>query len=336
MRELRIKRRREIALMMNYPFTVSVCVTTYKPDDKKLRLTLESIMRQKNCPFEIIVADDGTEDLAQEEIEDYFAAWNFHAYKIVRAPKNYGTVHNTLAAYLVARGKYIKDISPGDYLYADTALADMTAFMEAGGHEAAFGRACYYCEEQGVYRILDYMNPRDLSPYEAGDFAAAAHAQLLCQDYPCGAAFMARRELLTGYMRLLLDRVTFTEDRAYTMMLADGIRLAFWNHNFVWYEYGGGISTNRENVWQERIIRDNQAFFALLAQRHPELSSVCRWHIFDGYEAEEIWYAYAEETKEYYRRIDEARAQGMFSYLRGAAPEELAKLVREKVTFSCV
>ena len=158
--------------MKTYPFLVSVCVTTYKPDYAELGLTLESILRQKNCSFEIIIADDGTEDFAQEEIEDYLAKWNFNAYKIVRAPKNHGTVHNTLAACLVARGKYIKDISPGDYLYADTVLADMAAFMEAGSCEAAFGRACYYREERGAYRILDYMNPRDLAPYESGDFAA--------------------------------------------------------------------------------------------------------------------------------------------------------------------
>ena len=93
--------------MKAYPFLVSVCVTTYKPDYAELGLTLESILRQKNCSFEIIIADDGTDNFAQEEIEDYLATWNFNAYKIVRAPKNYGTVHNTLAACLVARGKYI-------------------------------------------------------------------------------------------------------------------------------------------------------------------------------------------------------------------------------------
>lgn len=93
--------------MKAYPFLVSVCVTTYKPDYAELGLTLESILRQKNCSFEIIIADDGTDNFAQEEIEDYLAKWNFNAYKIVRAPKNYGTVHNTLAACLVARGKHI-------------------------------------------------------------------------------------------------------------------------------------------------------------------------------------------------------------------------------------
>lgn len=320
--------------MRGYPFSVSVCVTTYKPDYAELGLTLESILRQKNCSFEIIVADDGTEDFAQEEIEEYFAKWKFSAYKIVRAPKNRGTVHNTLAASLVARGKYIKDISPGDYLYADTVLDGMTTFMEEERCEAAFGRACYYGEERGAYHILDYMNPRDLAPYEAGDFAAARRAQLVFQDYPCGAAFMARRELLVEYMRLLLDRVTYAEDRAYTMMVADGILLAFWNRNFVWYEYGNGISTNKEKSWQERIIKDNQAFFALLAQRHPELSSICKWHIFDERDMEEAWFSYAEETKEYYRRIDGARAKGERSYLQDATSAELVKLVRAEAMFA--
>ena len=320
--------------MKTYPFLVSVCVTTYKPDYAELGLTLESILRQKNCSFEIIIADDGTEDFVQEEIEDYLAKWNFNAYKIVRAPKNHGTVHNTLAACLVARGKYIKDISPGDYLYADTVLADMAAFMEAGSCEVAFGRACYYREERGAYRILDYMNPRDLVPYESGDFAAVKRAQLVCQDYPCGAAFMVRRERLTEYMRLLLDRVTYAEDRAYTMMLADDVRPAFWNHNFVWYEYGNGISTNKEKSWQARIIKDNQAFFALLAQRRPELSSICKWHIFDERDMEEAWFSYTEETKAYYRSIDEKRHEGTLSYLQDVAPAELEKLVRAEAAFA--
>ena len=45
--------------MKTYPFLVSVCIMTYKPDYKELGLTLESILRQKNCSFEIIIADDG-------------------------------------------------------------------------------------------------------------------------------------------------------------------------------------------------------------------------------------------------------------------------------------
>lgn len=311
-----------------YPFTVSVCVTTYQPDYEKLGLTLSSVLRQKGCSFEIIIADDGTENFLQEEIEKYFTQWNFTAYKIVRAPKNYGTVHNILAACLVARGKYIKDISPGDYLYADTTLKEFAAFMQEGQYGAAFARACYYKKEASIYRILDYMNPRDLTPYEARDFVAAKRAQLLFQDYPCGAAFMARREILTKYTRLLLDFVTYTEDRAYTMMLADDVPLAFWNHNLIWYEYANGISTNKESYWQEKIIQDNQNFFALLAKRHPEISSLCRWHIFDGQMPEPIWHAYTEETRRYYHKLDEKRCQGLLSYRKNVAPAELEKIVR--------
>ena len=145
---------------------------------------------------------------------------------------------------------------------------------------------------------------------------------------------MVRRERLTEYMRLLLDRVTYAEDRAYTMMLADDVRLAFWNYNFVWYEYGNGISTNKEKSWQARIIKDNQAFFALLAQRCPELASICKWHIFDEQDMEEAWFSYTEETKAYYRCIDEKRHEGTLSYLQDVAPAELEKLVRAEAAFA--
>ena len=169
-------------------FDVSVCILTYRSDFLKLKRTLASVVEQKGCSFEIVIADDGSEDFPRKAIEDDLASKGFTAYKILQAPKNQGVVHNVYRAFSHARGKYIKNISPGDYLYSDHVLADMFRFMEESGYPAAFGRACYYREEGGHYHILDEMHPRNLEPYERNDFAAARRAHLLCQDYPIGAA----------------------------------------------------------------------------------------------------------------------------------------------------
>ena len=71
---------------------VSVCVLTYRPNLLKLFATLESIVCQQGCSFEIIIADDGTPDFDRKMIEAYFAQRNFHAYIIAANPYNKGTI----------------------------------------------------------------------------------------------------------------------------------------------------------------------------------------------------------------------------------------------------
>ena len=319
-------------------FDVSVCVITYRSDLTKLCRTLASVLCQQGCSFEVIVADDGTENFPQEEIEDVFSSAGFSAYKIIRAPENQGVVRNVSRAFSHAQGKYIKNISPGDYLYDEHVLAAFFRFMEAHGHIAAFGRACYYREEAGRYTILDEMHPRNLQPYEEKDFAAARRAHLLCQDYAIGAAFMAKREVLFEYTEPMLGKLLHLEDRAYTLMVADGIDIAFWNYNLLWYEYGSGISTSDDPRRQAQVIKDNQACFALIAEKHPELAGWCKWHIFNEEDMEEAWLDYYAEVKAYYESIDEAvaraKAAGRHAYLQDVAPEKLKKLVQAEVVIA--
>ena len=54
-------------------YDVSVCVLTYHPDYDRLFITLTSVIRQKGCTCEIIIADDGTPDFRQKEIEAWMA-----------------------------------------------------------------------------------------------------------------------------------------------------------------------------------------------------------------------------------------------------------------------
>lgn len=321
-------------------FDISVCVITYRSDPLKLQRTLASVLRQKGCSFEIVIADDGTENFPRRDIEAYFSSMRFTAYKILQAPKNQGVVRNVHRAFSHAKGRYIKNISPGDYLYSDHVLANLLRFMEENDHLAAFGRACYYHDEGGTYRILDEMHPRNLQPYEKNDFKSLKRAHLLCQDYPIGAAFMARREILLHYTEPLLDHVVHLEDRAYTLMIADNIEIGFWNHPLLWYEYGSGISTSRDARWQTQVIEDNQACFALIAQKHPELAGWCKWHIFNEEDAEDVWLDYYKEVKDYYKKIDtsvaEAQNAGRWMYLQDVDPKELENIVQAEVIMSHV
>lgn len=258
---------------------VSICVLTYRPDYEKLFMTLTSIIRQQGCSYEIIIADDGTLDFRQDLIEAWMAARGITDYYIVRNMENRGTVCNIRNAYAVAHGRYVKPISPGDCLYSDTALAGMLRFMEQEGYRIAFGRSCYYSRNGAQVCIHDVMNPYQLRPYLEWNAAAIKEAYLVCHDYANGASFMGEHELVTAYTNHICERIVYTEDAAYTLMVADDIPLGFWNQNFIWYEFGTGISTGGASLWWERMQEDNHATFALIAERRSDLSDLCRWYL---------------------------------------------------------
>lgn len=301
---------------------VSICVLTYRPDYEKLFMTLTSIIRQQGCSYEIIITDDGTPDFRQDLIEAWMTAHGVTDYYIVRSMENRGTVRNIRNAYAVAHGRYVKPISPGDGLYNDTALVGMLRFMEREGYHIAFGRSCYYGKVDERYHIYDRMQPFQLKPYRERDLSAIKEAYLVCQDYACGASFMGERTRMISYTDRILGSVVYVEDSAYVLMVADGIPLGFWDHNFIWYERSDGISNVASEEWKKRLMCDNHAMLAIMAERHADLRELCKWHIEGRSNANS---PYAQSVRRYYAEVDQIIATE--TYLQDVNPYELQKLM---------
>ena len=113
--------------MSDTPF-FSVLMLTYNSSWNKTRQTLYSVLVQKDVSFEIIIADDGSEENNFEKICDYLAAWNFTAYSLVANERNQGIVRNFNSGLVLCKGEYIKLLSPGDFLYDENTLS---AYREA-------------------------------------------------------------------------------------------------------------------------------------------------------------------------------------------------------------
>ena len=62
---------------MNKQFDVSALVVCYKPNLKKLIMTLKSLIYQKDVCMQIVIADDGSEIDHFDEIKAFFAEINF-------------------------------------------------------------------------------------------------------------------------------------------------------------------------------------------------------------------------------------------------------------------
>ena len=282
-------------------YDVSVCVATYNSSKKKLIATLKSVIQQKNCKYEVILTDDGSETFD----EAYFARWfkeqKFDNYKIRRSLENKGTLDNVLQGYIISEGQYVKAISPGDFFYDDTALARMLNFVRKNNYKVAFGRTCYYRVQNDQCQLLNMMNPKNLEPYIKQDYESVKNAYLICQDYIVGVAFFAERNLALKYTQELAGKVKYAEDCAYISMIADDIHIEFFDDNFVWYEHGDGISTNGSTVWGQRITADNQACFGVIAEKHPELKDICDWHM--GKNSKFTILEYDKYRREYYKNI---------------------------------
>lgn len=252
-------------------YDVSVIVLTYNPNYKKLYGTILSILQQKDVNYEIIVADDGSECLKINEIEQWFKEHAFLNYQFVVSKDNNGTVVNLNSALNVVRGRYVKLISPGDYLYRDDVLAKLVDFLDNEKSKICFGKvAGYFLEDDGTVKIYECKTPKKLQPYIDYDFKKIQKNYLVKKDYIIGASFFADTQLMKKYIPEIVGKVRYAEDCAVIMMIANGEKIQFWSDFIVWYEGGVGISNVNSDVWRKRLYEDNKRCFELIKDKHPE------------------------------------------------------------------
>lgn len=249
---------------------VSVVVVTYNPQIDKLIYTLKSIISQKGIDFEIIVADDGSNRFDKDTIENWFQENGFFNYRLVLNPQNQGTMKNAFTGWSVAKGEYIKQLSPGDFLYSNHTLENAVKQMRENNYDLGFGMAASYVLKEGDVSIISNPNPRDLSPYYAKDSLWIKYNYLIKRDYVNGMAFIVKREKLIKYASLLLDRVKYAEDCTYIVMVADDANIGYLDGFMIWYEYGVGISTGKDDVWSKRIEDDNCNCFRIIGDLKPK------------------------------------------------------------------
>lgn len=225
---------------------VTVCVLTYNPDWTKFRNTLKSIICQKGVDFDIVISDDGSKDNCFDKAEEYLKENNFSAYRFIANKQNQGTVKNIISALQNVESKYIKLISPGDFLYDETVLAKFTDFAEKNPAAAYFGNAVYYASNiNGEIKIYETLhNPKDLKPWIEKDQKKIRRNYLYRCDFILGASLFCNKIFFENYAKKLDGVVKYAEDMAILLMIVDKISVLYVNQSFVFYEYGWGISTN--------------------------------------------------------------------------------------------
>ena len=252
---------------MSAPF-FSVLMLTYNSSWDKTRQTLYSILIQKFADFEIVIADDGSQDNNFSKIEEYFATNHFTNYTLVANETNQGIVKNFDSGLVLCKGKYIKPISPGDFLYDENTLASVYDEIKDGDAAVYFGNAVYYSNTGGNIHIYDdNANPMDLTPYLKKDYKTIKKNYLVGMDRILGASVLYRSDKFKYYFHQMLKIIKYAEDCSIGFMIAHDEKIDYLStKGVIWYEYSSGISTNGNSKWGRLIDADYRNMLFLLVE----------------------------------------------------------------------
>lgn len=250
---------------------VSVIVLTYFPDKCKLLSTLKSVLLQKNVSYEILIADDGSDNFYKSEIEEIMEKYKFTDYKFVTHQKNQGTVINFYDAVKQAKGEVIKPISPGDYLYSENTLFNVLKFMKENSADVAFGNLVYYYLND-KFNAVNKKEPICDKPYFCyNNYNSEKIAKCLIKysDFICGAALFYKTSVLLEGLSKIAGLVIYAEDSITQLFALEGKRILKTDEYVVFYEYGTGISTKKNNG-STRIFDDFLSFYGWLNRAFPK------------------------------------------------------------------
>lgn len=248
---------------------ISVLVVTYNPKWDALRRTLYSIIMQEDAAFEIIVSDDGSRENHFDKVREYFAQNNFTQYVLVENKENQGTVKNVLSGLKYVSGRWVKPISPGDFLYDVHVLRDAYDFITNNSADFYFWHSVYYSfYNNNLLTYDDKANPHDIRPYLNNDLKQIKRNIFLYSDYILGANILSDTALFASYLQKLSNFVVYSEDFAFMYMIARGMYVKFIPIIGGCYEYGTGISTDTCSPLRKKIMEENKKLFTFLFEKN--------------------------------------------------------------------
>lgn len=257
---------------MEKKYDVSVIICTYNPQWKKLKSTLLSALEQKEIGFEIVVSDDGSKNNCFECVIDLFKEYKFTDYKLVDNEINKGIVENYYSALEAAEGLYSYVISPGDMLYDSNVIHKLYNFAVKNKALICFGNVVYYNADNNFIKIFDNIKNAPSRPwlFDCDLRVEKIKEYFFMGNQINGASFFRKTEVAIKYVDKIRGISKYVEDNTTTaLMLADGIRVWHYDDFTVWYEYGTGISTSKEEKWKKLLEDDFKNVNKMLLKEYP-------------------------------------------------------------------
>ena len=235
---------------------VTVILLTYRSDLAKTFMTLKSVVSQIGIDYQLIIADDGSDNNYFSEISEFLDSKGFYDYSFVANQVNQGTVKNVISGVSRASGKYVKLISPGDCFSGKSALKNWVQDIEKKGSSISFCDAVYYQIEDDQAKVIrEKAFPQDIDSYREGG-KRLRETYLLANDVCIGADTLVKTVSMFKYLNMIDGKVTYAEDAIYRLMIYCNESVSWFEGAPVLYEYGSGISTSNSEIWKKRLLKD--------------------------------------------------------------------------------
>ncbi len=253
-------------------YDVTLLVASYNPEWYALKRTLCSALNQKNVNFQIVIADDDSKETFYDEVIKLFEKYEYNDFKFLRAETNRGTCLNIYNGLLDSEGEYIKTIGPGDCLFDESVLSSWVYYAKNNFADICFGDSVFF-EKDGTASekiISKRRYPQNVSPYIKDNYCVkeGIYNYVLLGDVVWGSNFLTRRDVMVTYMKRIIGKIKYAEDMIYRMMLADGRKMTYFQHNVIWYEYGSGISTSGDSKWHKIISNERKISNGLITENN--------------------------------------------------------------------
>lgn len=273
---------------MNYKYDISVVLVSYKPIYYKLLKTINSIITQKAIRLQLIICDDGSPNNFFDELKDYFSSHSFEDYIFKGSDYNRGTCLNFYGGVQLAEGKYVKGISPGDFLYDENVLNNWFHFLETNNVDLSFGSAVFYgydkcCDDNPVLIQRHRESPAIPYIYCLNHNSKVVKKirkidWLINKDPVLGVQIICKTSLCLEYLKIILNRVVFAEDYSFRIMLLDDIDVVYFPHPVIYYEYGLGVSS--DPVKKKSLLTKDEFFFYESLKSHHNISHFYKKYLF--------------------------------------------------------
>ena len=240
----------------NSIFDVSVIMATYNSVWEKCVFTLESITGQHGINLELIVVDDGSADNMFDRFAEYLHVKGFENFRLIESKDSKGTLKNYYEGVSVAKGNYLKLISPGDALFSDTILSNWVRELNESRLCWSFGNAVYYhYVENRPAVVREPAFPRIIDCYSTNNAETCRWNYVVLEDVALGAALLCETDIFLNYLIKFLGQIKYAEDVVFNALMYDGFLPLFYDSNVIFYEYGSGVSTG-EKKWKNLIQVD--------------------------------------------------------------------------------